>query len=115
MQRLIRFAVCGLTLTLVACSQNYSSQEISSIAQSVKAGELTMYSTQSCPYCNQMRGWLGGYGFTYKDCDVEKNKVCRQEYDRYGGQGVPFFKVEKDGKQSFIQGGDGRAILAALK
>ncbi|MDO4251002.1 MAG: glutaredoxin family protein [Moraxella sp.] len=112
---LAKSVIVGLVLGLVACMPNYSNQEIQAIAQSVKAGEITMYSTQSCPYCRQMRNWLNSHSFVFKECDIEVNEVCRQEYDRYGGEGVPFIRVWRNQKQTLIQGGDGYALLDALK
>lgn len=111
----IRSVIYGLVLGLLACTPNYSSQEIQAIAQSVKVGEITMYSTQSCPYCRQMRNWLNSHAFVFKECDIELSKACRQEYDRHGGGGVPLIRVWRNNKQTLIQGGDGYALLDALK
>lgn len=111
----IRSVIYGLVLGLLACTPNYSSQEIQAIAQSVKVGEITMYSTQSCPYCRQMRNWFNSHAFVFNECDIELSKECRQEYDYYGGGGVPLIRVWRNNKQTLIHGGDGYALLDALK
>ena len=54
-----------------------------------------LFGTAHCPYCNAARAWFAKNKVAYSDCDIEKNKECRNNYlqlrQKLGVSGVPVF------------------------
>lgn len=44
-------------------SADLSASQIQTLAASVKAEEVVMYSTTECPHCHAAKGWLAQNGF----------------------------------------------------
>lgn len=58
---------------------------------------VTIYSTSTCPYCQQAKKYLGDKGVAYVDKDVGADLQARDEMVKRTGQlGVPVIDV--DGK-----------------
>lgn len=74
------------------------------LAASVKPGDVVIYTTTSCPYCAQAKGWLNQNGFAYTECDTEADAACASAFRSLGGVGVPHLVVRgaqmKDGFDS---------------
>ena len=54
---------------------------------------LVMYSTQACGYCRKAKQYMQSKGIAYSEIDVGKDARGKEEYQRLGGRGVPFFVV----------------------
>lgn len=58
---------------------------------------VTVYSTQTCPYCVLAKKYLTSKGVEYKDVDVGVNQAAAMEMVKKSGQmGVPVIDI--DGK-----------------
>ncbi|RZL03174.1 MAG: hypothetical protein EOP36_05925 [Rubrivivax sp.] len=64
------------------------------VRQHVQPGDITMYTTQSCPYCVKARDWLKSHQVPWQECDVERNAACRQTYEAQGAPGTPLMHVK---------------------
>ncbi len=73
---------------------------------------VTVYCTQTCPYCTMAKDFLAEQKIKFKEIDVGKDKKGLQEMLQKSGQsGVPVLDV--NGK--IIVGFDEDAIVKALK
>ena len=79
--------------------------------------KITVYSTQTCPFCVQLKRWLDEKGYEHTDYSVDKNPYAAQIMIRQSGQmGVPFTTVEhEDGRLDKILGFDRQKLTAALE
>lgn len=77
---------------------------------------ITIYSTTTCPYCNQLKRWLDDKKIAYTDYLVDKNPYAAQTMVQLSGQmGVPFSTIEfEDGRMEKILGFDRGAFELAL-
>ena len=76
-----------------------------------KDAKVTVYSTQTCPYCHMAKEFLRQHGVKYEDVDVGSDEKAAEEMVEKSGQmGVPV--IEIDGK--VIVGYDADAIRKAL-
>ncbi|MDP2964007.1 MAG: glutaredoxin domain-containing protein [Sulfurimicrobium sp.] len=77
---------------------------LQALAATVKPGDVVIYTTTSCPYCAQAKGWLGQNGFAFTECDTEADAACASAFQSLGGVGVPYLVVRgkhmKDGFDS---------------
>lgn len=72
---------------------------------------VTVYSTQSCPWCVRAKEFLKSQGIAFKDVDVSRDTKAAGEMVKKSGQhGVPVIDI--DGK--IIVGFDKPAIENAL-
>ena len=55
--------------------------------------ELTLYTTSSCPYCAKARAWLDRHGARWRECNVETDARCQQDYAAQGSPGVPLVRA----------------------
>ena len=75
-----------------------------------KEHKVTVYSTQTCPYCVMAKEWLKKHDVPYKDVDVGADEKAAQEMiDKSGQMGVPV--IDFDGK--IIVGFDQHALVEA--
>jgi glutaredoxin len=98
--------------SLEASSPGASSGDLQALAASVKPGDVTIYTTTTCPYCAQAKGWMSQYGFAYSECNVETSMDCARRMESLGGVGVPFLTVKG---HSMKNGFDSDEFLALLK
>lgn len=87
-------------------------EDVRSLAESVRADEIVMYSTTECPYCAQTRAWLRGHGFRFTECNMSLSQACEREYLSYGGNGTPYLIVRGHHMKS---GFDSDEFLADLR
>ncbi len=69
---------------------------------------ITVYSTQTCPYCVMVKKWFDDRGIEYTEHLVDKNPVAAQYMVTLSGQrGVPFTTIEmEDGTVEKVLGFD---------
>jgi glutaredoxin len=93
-----------------------SAPQIQTLAASVKAEEVVMYSTTECLYCRQAKGWLAQNGFAYTECNMSVELRCEAEFKAYGADGTPFLVIRRGGKERLMKDGfDSDEFLAALR
>jgi len=79
--------------------------------------KITIYSTQTCPYCTMLKKWLDDKDVTYTNYNVDVNPIAAQQMINVseGQRGVPFSTVEhEDGTVDKIVGFDRQRFEAAL-
>lgn len=74
-------------------SGEVSAADLSTLAATVKPGEVMMYTTTHCQYCAQAKDWLNQYGFAFTECDAEKEQRCDSEMQALGVDGTPYLIV----------------------
>jgi glutaredoxin len=79
-------------------------EQLRTLAATVQASDVVMYSTSECPYCAQAKSWLNQYGFAFTECNMSVDNQCLREFKSYGADGTPFLIVRghqmKDGFDS---------------
>lgn len=50
---------------------------------------VVLYTTSWCGYCKKARRYLNAAQVDYKEVDIERSRVGKFEFSRFGGQGVP--------------------------
>ena len=74
--------------------------------------KIIVYSTESCPYCHQLKDFLKEHNIKFTNIDVSKDKEKSKEMiDKSGQMGVPVMDI--DGK--IIVGFDKEKIKKELK
>lgn len=59
-----------------------------------KESRITVYSTQTCPYCYMAKDYLKAKGIPYRDVDVGADRKAAQEMVSKSGQmGVPVLDI----------------------
>ncbi len=60
--------------------------------------QITIYTTTTCPYCQQLKEYLESKKLSYKEKLIDQDESARQEMLTFSGgfMGVPFIYVEKD-------------------
>ena len=78
--------------------------------------KITVYSTQTCPYCIMLTRWLNDKKLQYTEYKVDMNPIAAQQMIQLSGQrGVPFTTIEKDnGEVVKVLGFDRATIETAL-
>jgi glutaredoxin len=88
----------------VPALDNPTAENLRTLAATVQAGDVVMYSTSECPYCAEAKSWLNQHGFAFTECNMSVNKQCITEFKSYGADGTPFLIVRghqmKDGFDS---------------
>jgi len=79
-------------------------QQGEALRQIVKADDIVVYTTDTCPYCAQARQWLNAQGLPWRDCNVEHDAQCRADYEAKGAPGVPMLKVGDQWQLGFDPG-----------
>lgn len=67
--------------------------DMTALAASVKAEDVVMYTTSTCGYCVQAKGWLRRNGFAFTECNVETDRSCAAGLRATGSMGVPTLLV----------------------
>lgn len=57
-------------------------------------GEVILYATTWCGYCNATRELLAREGIPYTEYDIEKSAEGKQQYDSLRGRGVPLLVID---------------------
>jgi len=93
-------------------SADLTNAQIRTLAGSVKADEVVMYSTTDCTYCAQAKSWLSQYGFPLSECNMTTTPHCEQEFKALGADGTPYLIVRGHHMKN---GFDSDEFLAALR
>lgn len=73
---------------------------------------VTVYTTNTCPYCTMVKNFLDGKNIPYKEVNVEESPEMMMELMQKTGQmGVP--QTEINGQ--WVVGYDPNSIMAALR
>ncbi len=73
--------------------------------------KIKVYSTQTCPYCKMLKGFLNDKGLEFEDIDVGSDQKAAQEMIEKSGQmGVPQIEIN----EKIIVGFDKELIEAEL-
>jgi len=60
-----------------------------------KEHSITVYSTQTCPYCVMLKNYLKDNGFKYTEIDVSKDyKKAEEMIEKSGQMGVPVADID---------------------
>ena len=54
------------------------------------APSVDLYTTASCPYCEEARSFMRANGVSFREYDVENDGAAYERYRSQGGRGVPF-------------------------
>ncbi|MGY2374194.1 glutaredoxin family protein [Pseudomonas sp. SDO524_S393] len=88
-----------LVLLVVVVFQNWGKIErvfnpSQGVPEHVRASaRVTLYATEWCGYCKQIRRFLDQKGIPYQAFDIEKDAQARKAYEALGGGGIPFVDV----------------------
>src|SRR3954470_21035988 len=80
------------------------------VAAAAKPGDITMVSSDTCPYCKEARAWFTAHKVPFKECFVERDSDCATLYAALQSPGTPVLVV-RDRRQV---GFDPRRIAQAL-
>lgn len=56
-------------------------------------GQVVLYATDWCPYCEKTRALLATKGIHYKEMNIETSEEARSQYQRLAANGVPVLLV----------------------
>lgn len=84
------------------------------LADTVRPGDVTMYSTTECGYCTQAKSWLNQYGFAFTECNMSNVERCETEFRELGGTGTPFLIVQRGEKTYRMRNGFNSEEFLAL-
>lgn len=107
----------GVLLLLIVCGmQAWSWWRHERQGDVVKAlaqpGQITMYTTLTCPYCAQAKVWLNGHDVSWRECNIDLDARCRATFEAQGAPGVPLLNVQGHWQLGFDPQGLVRALQA---
>ncbi|WP_042346494.1 glutaredoxin family protein [Bacillus massiliigorillae] len=74
--------------------------------------DITVYSTNTCPYCTMMKNFLDDKGLAYKEVNVQLDQQAAQKLVEETGQmGVPQTKINGN----WVLGFDPESLLSFVK
>ncbi|HEY0892746.1 MAG TPA: glutaredoxin family protein [Cellvibrio sp.] len=56
-------------------------------------GQVVLYATDWCPYCEKTRALLVAKGIPYREMNIETSTEARRQYQRLAANGVPVLLV----------------------
>ena len=59
-------------------------------------GQVVLYATDWCPYCEKTRALLAAKGIPYHEMNIETSAEARSQYQRLAAQGVPVLLVARE-------------------
>ena len=74
---------------------------------------VIIYSTTTCPYCNELKNYLTEKGISYTEKLVDQDDIAREEMlqESAGFMGVPFaLFIKDDGTKETVLGFDKRSV-----
>jgi glutaredoxin len=77
----------------------------------VGPGEVVMYATSWCGYCEKTRQFLRARGVPFVEHDIERSPAARRQYQALNGRGVPLLVIRGT---MIVQGYSPKEILRAL-
>lgn len=92
------WVLAGIVLVVAGGSQLatwwHNARTGAEVRQHVQPGDIVMYSTDTCPYCAKAREWMASHEIPWRECDVERDKACKQTYEAQGAPGTPLMHVK---------------------
>lgn len=77
----------------------------------VAAGDVLLYATSWCGYCEKARKFLRARDVPFTEHDIERSPAARRDYEALNGRGVPVLVI----RGRVVHGYDPQAMLAALR
>ncbi len=77
----------------------------------VGPGEVVMYATAWCGYCQKTREFLRDRGVPFVEHDIERSPEARRQYQALNGRGVPLLVIRGT---MIVHGYSPKEILRAL-
>lgn len=59
----------------------------------IHGGQVVMYATTSCPYCEKARVLLASMGVAYTELLIDESTVAEADFIERGGRGVPLLFI----------------------
>lgn len=66
-------------------------------------GQVVLYATDWCPYCEKTRALLAAKGIPYQEMNIETSAEARSQYQRLAANGVPVLLVAGDVVRGYQQ------------
>lgn len=74
--------------------------------------DITVYTTNTCPYCTMLKNFLDDKGVAYKEVNVQQDPIAAQRLVNATGQmGVPQSNVNGN----WVLGFDPNSVMSFLK
>jgi glutaredoxin len=81
------------------------------VAAMAKAGDIHMFSSVTCGICAEARLWFTQNQVAFSECFIEKDPVCRTDFERSGAVGTPLIVVRGQAQTGFNRA----QVLSALQ
>lgn len=85
---------------LIAKSELYELKSINTYVETqdlsnavFSANNVVLYSTSWCGICKRAKAYFNKNNIDFTEYDIEKSSSARNEFNRYGGRGVPLILV----------------------
>lgn len=62
---------------------------------------ITMFTTNTCPYCERARQWLKQIDAHWHECNIDQNESCQRLFQARGSPGVPLMHVNGQWRLGF--------------
>jgi glutaredoxin len=90
-------SLVAIVLVVLGTSQGWNwwndERAANVIQQHIRAGDITLYTTSSCPYCAKARDWMRRHDIAWRECNVETDTSCMATYEAQGAPGVPLVQA----------------------
>jgi glutaredoxin len=96
----------------VSTKQLYSTENLQTLAETVQAEDIVVYTTTHCPYCAQAKGWLKKQGFAYTECNADTDSHCASDMQSFGADGTPYLVVRGHHMKNGFDTDEFLAVLA---
>jgi hypothetical protein len=73
-------------------------QQVASLAQ---PGDIRMIASENCAICLDARQWLLRNEVAFSECLIERDAVCRADFDALGAAGTPVIVVRGKAQLGF--------------
>lgn len=88
----------GALLFVVSTAQTWwANRHDERLGQAVAAlaqpGDIRMISSENCAICQLARNWLLEHRVPFKECLIERDTACREDFVATGAPGTPVFQV----------------------
>ena len=109
---LLVLAALGLGLTSVTQQLQTQSREQwgTQVASRSRPGDILMFSSLTCTYCDRARAWLTEHRVPFTECFIEQDTLCKARFNAMMAPGTPVLVV----RGRHLVGFDAMAVAAAL-
>lgn len=83
------------------------------ILQWAQPGDIVLYTTSTCTYCEQARQWLQTHQVPWRDCPIESDARCQAAFASQGAPGVPLLAVKGQWRMGFDQNWVAQALQSS--